>query len=482
LKLTVGMATYDDFDALFFTVQHLRAFHLDDTDEILIIDNFGCDTTRDFAAAVPSLRYIRWTEKQGTAAPRQHIFDEATGDIVVCLDSHVLLLPGAIAALKDYFAKNPESIDLVQGPLVSDDFSSAFTHFSTEWDSHMYGQWQYDERGNDPAHPPFEIPNMGLGAFACRKEAWPGFNPLFRGFGGEEGYLHEKFRQRGGRTICLPAFRWNHKFWRPRGVPHKVYDFDKYRNHIIGWEENGCDLTEVVNHFSDTMKPEDLAKIAKEALDEAGRSHFYDFEQLFLHAGVPFSAEHAQPEAPSTPNHPRIACYLVLDEATPVSIDQLRSIVRSFLESTYPNATLFIINNDRSRQIKTYAAGVRVITPQSRLRTVESIGRFLLNHTGAEFIATWPIDRIPSPSRLTHLQEGIGNADMIEEITDTPSEQFSGLFTRDAFVALTKPLVSAHSQEDETFTIAYSETPEAPNTQSAPVNCMTPAPIWVSNA
>src|SRR5690606_38712503 len=144
--------------------QHLRAFHVDDTDEILIIDNFGCDSTRDFAAAVPSLRYIRRTEKHGTAAPRQHIFDEATGDIVVCLESHVLSLPGPIAALKDYFAKNPEWIDLVQGPLVSDDFRSAFTHSSREWDSHMYGQWQYDERGNDPAHPPFEIPNTGLGA------------------------------------------------------------------------------------------------------------------------------------------------------------------------------------------------------------------------------------------------------------------------------------------------------------------------------
>ena len=47
-----------------------------------------------------------------------------------------------------------------------------------------------DDRGRDSNGEPFEIPMQGLGMFSCRKEAWLGFNPLFNGFGGEEGYIH----------------------------------------------------------------------------------------------------------------------------------------------------------------------------------------------------------------------------------------------------------------------------------------------------
>ena len=45
---------------------------------------------------------------------------------------------------------------------------------------------------------------QGLGLFACRGEAWPGINPRFRGFGGEEGYLHEKVRQNGAASCAIP--------------------------------------------------------------------------------------------------------------------------------------------------------------------------------------------------------------------------------------------------------------------------------------
>ena len=58
--------------------------------------------------------------------------------------------------------------------------------------------WGDDPRGADPTAPGFDIPMHGLGLFACRRAAWPGFHPKFRGFGGEEGYIHEKFRQCGG--------------------------------------------------------------------------------------------------------------------------------------------------------------------------------------------------------------------------------------------------------------------------------------------
>ena len=49
--------------------------------------------------------------------------------------------------------------------------------------------------------------------------AWPGFPAAFRGFGGEEAYIHEKFRRAGGRRLCLPWLRWMHRFGRPVAFP-----------------------------------------------------------------------------------------------------------------------------------------------------------------------------------------------------------------------------------------------------------------------
>ena len=60
----------------------------------------------------------------------------------------------------------------------------------------------------------FEIPGMGLGAFAFWRESWPGFPAAMVGFGGGELHLAEAFRRRGGRAVCLPDARWWHRFAR----------------------------------------------------------------------------------------------------------------------------------------------------------------------------------------------------------------------------------------------------------------------------
>src|SRR5215213_2333172 len=71
--LTIGMATYDDFDGVYLTIQGLQLFHdLADT-EIVVIDNFGCETTRRFVANVHA-RYILFTESSGTCPPRDLLF------------------------------------------------------------------------------------------------------------------------------------------------------------------------------------------------------------------------------------------------------------------------------------------------------------------------------------------------------------------------------------------------------------------------
>lgn len=253
-KLTVGMATYDDYDGAYFSLQALRLYHGDLLDEIelLVVDNHPdgpcAAALKDLENSIPNYRYVPYGEQSGTRI-RQILFDEAVGDHVLCMDSHVFLVPGALKKLLAYLEANPDSNDLLQGPLVHDDLTKIATHFRPEWRSGMYGVWEADERGLDPEGEPFEIPMQGLGIFACRRKAWPGFNPRFKGFGGEEGYIHEKFRQRGGRTLCLPFLRWLHRFNRPLGIPYANTWDDRIRNYLIGFHELGLDTQEMEEHF-----------------------------------------------------------------------------------------------------------------------------------------------------------------------------------------------------------------------------------------
>lgn len=275
VALTIGMAAYDDFDGVYFTLQALRMYQdLADT-ELLVIDNYGCDFTKRFVESIPIARYVEATDLVGTAAPRDLVFRRALGKAVVCMDSHVLLESGVVARLKAYYDEHPDSVDLLQGPLVYDDLRTVSTHFEPVWRSQMWGVWETDPRGRDPDGEPFDIPMQGLGVFSCRRQAWPGFNPAFRGFGGEEGYIHEKFRQRGGRTLCLPWLRWVHRFSRPKGVPYPLAVEDKLRNYIIGHTELGLDITPALEHFADFLSPqtiEDTLAAALADLEFAGRS------------------------------------------------------------------------------------------------------------------------------------------------------------------------------------------------------------------
>ncbi|MCI5221349.1 MAG: hypothetical protein D3924_01360 [Candidatus Electrothrix sp. AR4] len=132
----------------------------------------------------------------------------------------------------------------------------------------MYGVWGHDLRGDDPAGEPFDIPMQGVGLFACRRTAWPGFNPRFYGFGADEGYIHEKFRQAGGRTLCLPFLRWLHRFNRPMGVPYPVRWKDRIHNYLLGFDELGLDTAPVREHFTELLGREKAEVIFNEVEKE----------------------------------------------------------------------------------------------------------------------------------------------------------------------------------------------------------------------
>jgi glycosyltransferase involved in cell wall biosynthesis len=383
VALTIGMATYDDYDGVYFTIQALRLYQDLTNTEILVVDNFGCDETEKFVRSVPNARYLRATEVVGTAV-RDLVFRHARGDAVLCVDSHILFPPGTIARLRDYYATHPETWDLLQGPLLYDDLRSVATHFNPVWNDQMWGTWGTDPRGSDPDGEAFDIPSQGLGVFTCRREAWPGFNPAFRGFGGEEGYIHEKFRQRGGRTLCLPWLRWVHRFGRPKGVPYPLTVEMKLRNYIIGFTELGLDTTEAERHFAEFLTPRRVQKVKAKALRDYVRY-----------------------------NLPLVSCICVTSGRPPGEQSVLEESIKSFLLQDYPNKELIVLNDCPGQELICEAPGVRVVNVPERIPSESDRLEFALALASGDLIAFWDDDSISLPWRLSVSCHLLGNADYV---------------------------------------------------------------------
>ena len=286
LKLTVGMAVYKDFANLWSTLTALRMYHPEILEllDIVVVDNAPetpdgerCkDFVENWVAKQPGLggaRYFPFSEFNSTAAPRNHVFEVAESPNVLVMDSHVMVEPESLRRLIEWYDDRPDTLDLYHGPLIYDDMANTSTHFQDEWRSEMWGTWgtdaryQYERRVevtkadsgevSVQVHrtecEPFEIPGMGLGLFTCRRDAWLGFNPEFRGFGGEEMYIHTKYRQQGRKVWLLPWLRWAHQFGRPGGVPYPLSVEDKFRNYLIGLGELGLPLRPAVDHFEEKL-------------------------------------------------------------------------------------------------------------------------------------------------------------------------------------------------------------------------------------
>lgn len=107
MKLTIGMAVYEDYSGPYFTIQSLRLHHNLGDHEFIVVDN------RPDSRASPHLKgfvenwahgkYVPMAGAKGTTQPRQRIFDEAQGDVVLVLDSHVLLWNNAVEELRRYY-------------------------------------------------------------------------------------------------------------------------------------------------------------------------------------------------------------------------------------------------------------------------------------------------------------------------------------------------------------------------------------------
>lgn len=317
--LSIVMAHHEDFDGVYFTIQSLRMQqpHLMSQVEFVVLTNSPgtphSNMVKGFLGSligtVAGVKFIEYGNRVGTSPSRNEAIAAATGKYFICMDCHVLLEPGALQALFDYYAANPDTSDLIQGPLIYDNLRNRSTHFNDVWRGEMWGTWGLSwrcpcgskqrfwfneianqavptklEMGNTPYHAcldcgkeiatvgwaghesvhttnglisdndnldgePFEIPGQGLGFFSGRKDAWLGFNKDASGFGGEEMYIHCKYRQAGHKALCMPRLGWLHRFGRPAGPTYPLTRWLKVRNYVLELQELGMDLQPVYDHF-----------------------------------------------------------------------------------------------------------------------------------------------------------------------------------------------------------------------------------------
>tara|TARA_R100001594_G_scaffold132138_1_gene172179 strand:- start:1381 stop:2211 length:831 start_codon:yes stop_codon:yes gene_type:complete len=270
-KLTIGTCVHDDFQGLYFTLQSIRLHHKDVLDrlEFVVINNNpkspeGKEVRKLIDWIKEPITYVEFDAFSATSL-RDKIFGLANTEYVMVLDCHVLLESGSLKKLLDFYDAGKDNGNLLQGPLIYDDMENISTHFDlNKWGADMWGVWETDKRGRDPNSKAFEIPAQGLGLFTCRKDSWLGFNEKFRGFGGEEGYIHEKYRNAGRKAVCLPFLRWLHRFGRPQGVTYGPTIEDRFRNYMIGFHEIGKDTNEIVDRFKGRVTKEHIQAVKKE--------------------------------------------------------------------------------------------------------------------------------------------------------------------------------------------------------------------------
>lgn len=249
MRWTIGMPSYNNFVEVYFTIQSLRMYH-DLTDcEIVVIDNYGDDELRNFVqkAGKDIVRYYRETDTTGVSYAKNKIFEHARGEYVLVIDSHILIKPGT-------FDHTPPDDDMIQGILCQSNCKGFWCEWLPQWRAKMWGIWGKTLKEDEIPNEPFEIWAMGAGFFAVRRESWLGFNSKFRGFGGETGYIQEKYRKAGRKVWCYPNMRWMHLFYNQgRKIPYPLHMKDRIRNYLIGFHEIGLDIEPIRKEFGNTL-------------------------------------------------------------------------------------------------------------------------------------------------------------------------------------------------------------------------------------
>ena len=243
MKWSICLPCYRNYTEVWFTVQSLRMHHDMKDKEIVIVDNYGDKTLQNWVKnnGKGVVRYIKDNAIQCGSHAKNRAIAEAKGEFVLCMDSHILVKAGALDV-------ELEGDHLYQGPLMYSSCSKYSCSWDNQWRKQMWGVWSPSV--TELPEDPFEIWAMGAGFFACRRDSWLGFNPGFRGFGGESGYIQEKYRKAGRKVFCHPKMVWMHLFHcEGSKIPYPLKLQDRINNYVLGFDELGLDKKQLYEHF-----------------------------------------------------------------------------------------------------------------------------------------------------------------------------------------------------------------------------------------
>lgn len=284
------MATFDDYDGVYFTIQAIRAYHKLTNVEFLVLDNNPGSphqaAIKHLLTSVPQSKYVEVADRKSSWV-KYDAFKHASGDVVLGLDCHVLLEPGFFEALYSFFENDENRLNMLTGPVVYNNLISSSSGLNTDWNKHDFGTWR--SHPEDKLGKPFEIQMQGMGCFAIRRDAWQNVSPCFLGFGAEEWYMAEHVRRWGGKVICHPDMRWIHRFgWPKRTFPLGLES--KVRNYYVGW----LDLYGSLDHpMIQKMSAHWLTQMTEEKLN-----HLIEGAKIQIEQRTPQPQQICQPSTP----------------------------------------------------------------------------------------------------------------------------------------------------------------------------------------
>ena len=424
-KLSIGFAHYDDYHGAYFTIQDIRKeliFNnrkdLLDKIQFVVVNNIESGHSKalkELKNHVPNMKYVDFFDNQGTSSTRNKVIEEADGEFVLVMDCHVLLCPttSAITQLFKLMEENPQTEDLYSGPLVYDDMNNISTHFNDKWGAHMWGSWgstwkcncdnflftlvhnnggppsirecssqkecsscpkcgksinlteldkTYQQQGKKADDKPFEIFAQGLGLFFTRKDSWLKFNQHTRGFGGEECYIHAKYRKFGRKNICLPFLKWVHRFNRPDGVPYRLTLEDRIKNYLLELREIDLDLAPAKKHF---VEESGVSESEWNSILEVVKQTYPDKPTI--------SEKPPEVTQPPTAN---LAPFITCICATYKRPEALSSLIKCFEKQNYPKDRCeLLILDDAAQYTSCQGENWRIISQKEKMNIPSKLNK-----------------------------------------------------------------------------------------------------------
>lgn len=186
-------------------IQHLLGSleaHMQDV-EVVVVDDCSPDPSiyDDVKERFPAVRFVRLQRNEGPAGGRNRGAREATGDVLLFLDSDTELVPGSIETVREFFASHPEA-HVCSGGISPEPINAGFF---PKYKALLEASWV-------PEHNS-EVTFVAGRCFAVRRAAFlqvGGFNTAYAGADVEDFDLGYRLKRQFGAIWFLKDLNVKH--------------------------------------------------------------------------------------------------------------------------------------------------------------------------------------------------------------------------------------------------------------------------------